>query len=224
MTPDEVHVWCARADGTDFRPILSPDELARADRYRMDRDRDRFIWCRGLLRTILGEQLRRPPKAISFCYGPSGKPYLPGTELRFNLSHSQDAALIALAWERELGVDIEAIRADVAASGIAERFFSPGERQALSALSPEHRVRAFFNCWTRKEAYMKARGDGFSLPLDRFEVTVAPDLRPALLKAPEGPAEVARWYLHDLSTPPGYAAALAVESGHGELRVLENTL
>jgi len=224
MTPDEVHVWCARPAGTDFRRILSPDELARAGRYRLDRDRVRFIWCRGFVRQILGEQLSRPPEEISFSYASSGKPFVAGTELRFNVSHSGDVALFAVAWRRELGVDIEAVRPAVADSGIAERFFSSGEREALAAMTPESRRRAFFTCWTRKEAYLKARGSGLSLPLDQFEVTVAAALPAALLRAPEGPTELARWEMYDLAVPAGYAAAMVVEAGERELRLVERTV
>jgi 4'-phosphopantetheinyl transferase len=219
MTSAEVHVWCARLDGTEYRGILSPDELARAARYRFDRDRLRFIWFRGLLRTILGRQLERPPESIRFALAPGGKPYVPDSWLRFNVSDSQEYALIAVACDRELGVDIEFIRPDVARSGIAERFFSPGECAALHALAPPERVGAFFNCWTRKEAYLKARGCGLALPLARFEVSVAPHQPPALLRAPEGAEEVARWKIQDLDVPPGFAAALAAEGHDWEIHL-----
>jgi 4'-phosphopantetheinyl transferase len=217
MIRGEVHVWSACFDGTDFSRILSADEMARAGRYRFARHRARFIWVRGLLRTILGEQLGRRPAEISFACAPGGKPYLLNTPLCFNVSDSQDRALIAVACEREVGVDIEFLRPDTATSGIAERFFAAGEIAALRALPAEHRVRAFFICWTRKEAYLKARGTGLALPLARFEVTLSPDLPPALVSAPEGPEEVARWKMQDIAAPAGYAAALVAEGHDWEL-------
>ena len=217
----EVHVWHARMDGTDFRALLSADELARAARFHFSRDRDRFVFFHGVLRTILGRQLGAAPAALRFETAPGGKPYLPGSPLRFNVSHSRDDVLIAAAWEREVGIDIEFLRADVAVSGIAERFFSPGECAALAALPPEDRVRGFFTCWTRKEAYLKARGSGLALPLARFEVTVAPGEAPALLDAPEGAAEVARWKMADVPVPDGFAALVA-EGRDWELRLEES--
>lgn len=221
MNRDEVLVWCVRLDSTATRNLLSPDELARAGRFRMERDRTRFIACRGSLRTILAEELGEQPEKIAFRYAPEGKPYVAGSPLRFNVSHSQDLALIAVAWGREVGVDIESVRPDVADSGIAERFFSAGERQALADLAPEVRARAFFACWTRKEAYLKARGSGLSLPLDGFEVTVNPDLPPKLVRAPEGESEASSWRIEDLKVPMSYAAALVAEGHDWEARCME---
>lgn len=221
MTRDQVQVWRAQPDGTDFRHILSTDELARADRYRFDSHRDRFMFFRGILRTIIGEQLGINPKDICFQVAPGGKPYIAGSWLRFNVSDSQDWTLIAVTREREVGVDIEAVRPEVASSGIAERFFAAGERAALAALGPEDRTRAFFTCWTRKEAYLKARGSGLALPLASFEVTLAVDLPPAIVSAPEGAGEVARWKIRDLSAPTGFAAALVVEGHDWEIQAHE---
>lgn len=220
MAAGEVHVWRAALDPPaacvrGLADTLAADERARADRFVSDRDRSRYIVARGVLRAVLGRCLGLPPGALAFRYSAFGKPALTGdaaaTDLRFNVSHAGGLALYAVARGREIGVDLERIRPDFATDEIARRFFSPGEVAALRALGPEHRSRAFFDCWTRKEAYIKARGEGLSRPLDRFEVSLAPGAPAALLATGEDPDEAARWSLRALCPGPGYAAALAVE-------------
>jgi 4'-phosphopantetheinyl transferase len=211
----EVRVWIARlrvaAEALDaLWCLLSRDERERAGRFHFPRDRGRFVVCRGVLRTLLGHQLDVPPAHVRFVYGPYGKPAVraDGATVRFNVSHSDDLALYALARDREVGIDVERIRHTFATSDIAERFFSRSERERLRRMPEEARVRAFFHCWTRKEAYVKAVGDGLSLSLDRFDVSVDPD-HPALLRL-HGGDDRARWALYDLRAAPAYAAALAV--------------
>jgi 4'-phosphopantetheinyl transferase len=221
---DEVHIWRAGLEQpasvvAEFRRLLAVDERQRADRFHFKRDRDHFIVARGLLRTLLGRYLNTPPERLRFTYSSFGKPSLheecAGAEtLRFNISHSKDLALYAFTRGREIGVDIEHIRADVEGEGIAERFFSPGEISVLRSLPADARARAFFDCWTRKEAYIKAHGEGLSLPLDGFDVSLAPGEPAALLSTLHDPAQATRWSLRELSPADGYAAALAVE-GHG---------
>jgi 4'-phosphopantetheinyl transferase len=155
--------------------MLSHDEIARAERFHFERDRRRFVVGRGLLRAILGRYMGIESERLRFRYGEYGKPYLAeeygGKALQFNVAHSQDMALYAIARDREVGVDIEYIRPFPNLMQIAEQFFSARENIALQAV-PEHlKDEAFFTCWTRKEAYIKARGDGLSLPLDRFDVS-----------------------------------------------------
>jgi 4'-phosphopantetheinyl transferase len=170
---------------------------------------------RGLLRIILGHYVEAPPEGLRFCYNPYGKPALDPTQdrgsLRFNLSHSGGRALYAVARGREVGVDVETIRTEFAGLAIAERFFAPAEVAVLRDLAPEHRTRAFFSCWTRKEAFIKARGKGLSIPLDTFEVSLAPGAPAALLATHDDRDEAARWTLFDLDPGPGFAGALAVE-------------
>ena len=222
--PNEVHVWriYLKSPGLcDNREILSTDERVRASHFRFHTDSDRFIAARSSLRTILARYLRTPPAGLTFGLNAFGKPYLTGGQdelgLRFNLSHSHDMALLAVARNRDVGVDIEFRRADFATDEIAERFFSRSERNQLRAIAGEQKTEAFFNCWTRKEAYIKARGEGLSFPLDQFDVAFAPDVPPALLGNRRDASEVSRWSFEELSPADGYAAALTVEGNFSRL-------
>lgn len=227
LAGDEVHVWCVFLDRatphiTSLQQILSADECERAERFYFPKDREHFISARGLLRAILGGYLEVDPGRLRFCYSPYGKPALDrawgGDTLRFNVSHSDRLALYAVTCNRELGVDVERIRPDFAGEEIAERFFSPNERAALRRLHPDVRCDAFFNCWTRKEAYIKARGEGLSLPLDQFDVSLTPGEPAALLNTRGDPADTSRWSLREIAPAPGYAAALCVEGSGWQLK------
>ena len=218
---DEVHVWRASLDQAPariqgFLHTLAADERARAERFYFERDRDHFIVARGVLRAILGRYSSRAPEGLSFCYGAHGKPALAGHSgadaIRFNVSHSGELALYAVARDREVGIDLERIRFDLAAAEIAERFFSQAEVEMLRALPAEAQRDAFFRCWTRKEAYIKARGEGLSLPLDQFDVSLAPGEPAELLRTQRDPSEASRWSIHELTPAPGYVAAVAVEA------------
>ncbi len=227
LADDEVHVWRAFLDLAteqveDLYRSLTPDEQERAGRFRFQRDREHFIVARGVLRAILGRYLKVEPGQLHFRYSPYGKPALTGESggetLRFNLSHSYGLALYAVARSREIGVDLEHIRADLASERMAEQFFSAREIAALRALPANVQTEAFFNCWTRKEAYVKARGKGLSLPLHQFDVSLAPG-EPATLVSTRGdPLEASRWSLQALYPGPGYAATLAVEGHSWRLR------
>jgi len=217
---DKVHVWRATLDPEksrlhDLEQILAPDEHARAGRFYFQKDREHFIAARGLLRTILGRYLNQDPSELRFCYSPYGKPSLATSSgenaLHFNVSHSHGLALYAVTSGREIGVDLEHLRTNFAGEDIAERFFSRREVEALRALPADMRQKGFFNCWTRKEAYIKARGEGLSLPLDQFDVSLAPGEPAALLSTISDPLEASRWSLQKLEPGPGYVAALAVE-------------
>ncbi len=201
---------------------LSPDERARAERFHFRKDRDSFIVARGLLRVILGRYLNAEPDRLRFRYSQYGKPALAGEfdeeALCFNLSHSDRLALYAVTRGRKIGVDLEHIRPDFADEQIAEQFFASGEVAALRALPMHAQQEAFFNCWTRKEAFIKARGEGLSLPLDEFEVSVVPG-EPAVLLSTKGDIrEALRWSLQELVPGPGYVAALAVEGHNWRIR------
>ncbi|MGD0207571.1 MAG: 4'-phosphopantetheinyl transferase superfamily protein [Verrucomicrobiota bacterium] len=220
---DEVHVWRATLDQTpsqiqSFLHNLAADEQARAERFHFERDRGHFIVARGVLRAILGGYLKRAPEGLSFCYGSHGKPAIAGESggdaIRFNVSHSHGIALYAVTRGREVGVDLERIRFNLAVAEIAERFFSRREVAMLRALPTEEQREAFFRCWTRKEACLKARGEGLSLPLDQVDVSLAPGEPDAAPGTQPDSSDASRWSLQELAPAPGYVAALAVE-GHG---------
>ncbi len=221
MNAPTVGVWSVRAsEAASLRALLSAEERERAARFRFEADADRFAAGRGALRVVLGHWLGLAPEAVRFGSLPNGKPVLAGhAEPQFNVSHSGEWALIAVAHGRRVGVDVERVRDDADSGEIARRYFSANEADALGRLSAEAQPEAFFRCWTRKEAYIKARGDGLSFPLDQFDVAFAPGEPPALLANRVEPEEVGRWSLFDLSAAtPGYAVALAVEGAEAAWR------
>ena len=195
--------------------VLSTDEIARANRFHFERDRIHFTRCRSALRKLLAGYLAIPAAEIGFEYLSSGKPQLAAEQnpraLQFNVSHSANMALIAFGSEHRLGVDIEEIRVDVDTNSLAERFFSLRERDGLRALPDHLRVPGFFACWTRKEAFLKATGDGLSFPLADFSVTTHPDLNPELEEIRGNSEAGKQWSLADLSAVDGFRATVAVE-------------
>lgn len=201
--PTELH--------DSYLRTLDQDERARAERFHFDKHRRHFVVGRGFLRTLLARYLDTTPEAVRFTYGPYGKPALEReSSLRFNASHSGDWAVYGFVQDHEIGVDVEYVKPDFATEGIAERFFSAGEVEALNGVAEAEKPAAFFRCWTRKEAYIKAIGSGLSHPLDTFDVTLAPGEPAALLRVEREPEAIARWSLFDVDVAPGYAAALAV--------------
>jgi 4'-phosphopantetheinyl transferase len=221
LSSAEVHVWRAALDPAAscveaLQQPLSADELQRAARFHFPRDRRRFIVARGVLRDILSRYLGVPPAALAFRYSAYGKPALADVTadegLCFNISHAHEMALFAITCGREVGVDIEYLHRTIACEEIAERFFSARERASLRAVPAEVKHQAFFNCWTRKEAYIKAHGEGLSLPLDQFDVSLTPGEPAALLATRGDPHDAWRWSLQALAPGPGYVAALAVEA------------
>ncbi len=224
LASDRVHVWRASlkvpaARVQSLQRTLAAEELWRAKRYYFQKDRDRFVVARGFLRAILSGYLRTEASQLRFRYNRHGKPELLDSQgLRFNVSHSDELALYAISHRREIGIDLERIRPELAGQAIAERFFSPREVASLRSLPESMRADAFFACWTRKEAYLKARGRGIVLGLDQFDVSLSPGEPAGLLRVVGHPEEAARWSLQELHPAAGYVAAVAVE-GHGwELR------
>ncbi len=227
LAGDEIHVWRAGLDVDAYRlrrltDVLSSEERTRAGRFRLPRDSARYVAGRGLLRELLGRYLDAAPSRLCFSYGSHGKPALAGQMaeqgLRFNVSHSHGLALYAFARDRELGVDVERIRTGLADTPAAERFLAPEEATVLRALPPAQRETAFFTCWCRKEAYLKAKGLGLALPLDQFVVTVTPGEPAKLLAARWDAHEPPRWRLADLAPARQYAGAVAVEGYSWQLR------
>ncbi len=203
--PVRLEADAARLDS--LYEVLAPEERERATRFRFAEHRRQFIVCRGMLREILSGYLELHPARIAFVYNRHGKPSLRDSDVRFNVSHSGVWALQAVTRGSEVGIDIERIDPRFAHEQIPERFFSPREVAQLRALPADQQTAAFFRCWTRKEAYIKARGLGLALPLDSFDVSLKPDDPPALLRGAGG------WSVQDLSVqdfnvPPGYAAAV----------------
>ena len=220
LADDEVQVWrLALPENTPCPPelwsALSIAEQERAGRFRFEKDRAAFAATRGALRHLLAGQLGGSPGQLTFELTPRGKPVLAGPEaarkLCFNVSHTRGLALLALTREREVGVDVEGRRAMADAEEIVVRFFSQRESAEFCALPAEQKPEAFFNCWTRREAYLKATGEGIAQALDQLEVTFAPG-QPARLLTVRGNAdEAARWHLQALAPGEGYTAALAVK-------------
>lgn len=221
----EIHLWriglkLPEARLAELYTTLSADEQDRAARYRFEHLRQAFVAAHGALRAILGRYLEVSPQSIQFQFNRHGKPALlaPGQAwLCFNLAHSGDLALCAATAGHEIGVDVEQIRPVDDMDKLVERFFAPGERAAFKGLSPAQKLPAFFAGWTRKEAYIKAWGQGLSLPLDEFEVSLTPGAPAALLADRHSPAEAAQWSLCEVEAAPGYAAALAVHGALGRL-------
>ena len=226
-----VDVWRVRLDEPvppgSGASVLSPDEVARASRFHFEKDRIHFTRCRSALRGLLAGYLAIPAAEIRFEYLASGKPQLAAEQnpraLQFNVSHSAGMALIAVGSEHRLGVDIEKIRSDVDAAALAERFFSLRERGALRTLPDHLRVSGFFACWTRKEAFLKATGDGLSFPLADFSVTTHPDLCPELEEIRGNTEARKQWFLADLSVADGYRATVAVEAHFSRLETYTQT-
>jgi len=213
-------VWCVSLEVEkdsleSLQRFLSKDERKKIQRLRFEKVRNSFIAGRYYLRVIVAPYLNTKPENLEFQYGPYGKPALAGkfesTGTCFNMSHSHGLALYAVTSGQAVGVDIEKVRPDLDCIKIAERYFSPQEVEALRNLPKDQQRQGFFNCWTRKEAYLKAKGEGFSSPADQFQVSLTPGEPAALLGHRLDPLEVAKWSIEDLDVGPDYTAALAVE-------------
>lgn len=222
VAPGTIQVWSIRLDPPAERveqlgQSLAADEWQRANRFRFEKHRRQYVVGRGALRALLAAYLGIRPQDVQFTYGPRGKPFLApplnAGGLQFNLSNSDELALVGFVLGAEIGVDVEYRRPMPDCEQIAERFFSQSEREALRAIAAPRKEEAFFNCWTRKEAYLKAVGEGLAAPLDSFDVTLAPGDPPRML-ALEGDAErAARWWLHHLLPADDYIGAVAIEGG-----------
>ena len=234
LAAGEVHLWradlgLASGQRQDLLLTLSADEQERASRFHFERDRNRFIAARGILRAILGRYLGLDPAQLQFSYSPHGKPSLandcdgaagklhPQGQLCFNLSHANDLALYAVAWDCRIGIDLEFLRPLSDLEKLAERFFSTGEARAIKALALEQRPAAFFRCWTGREAYLKATGEGLS-GLETIELSLLPGSPVRLHRINGDPDAVAGWLFQPLDVAADCMAALVVEGQHWTLR------
>jgi 4'-phosphopantetheinyl transferase len=225
LAPDSVHLWLASLDlpASSLPPLaglLNSEESSRAARFVQLRDQQRFTVARAVLRLLLARYLSCSPSAVLLQTGEFGKPVLAaeGRELplRFNLAHSHGRALYAFALSHELGVDLERLRPEIASEEIATRYFSTREQKELLSLPPALRVEGFFNAWTRKESYIKAHGKGLQIPLESFDVTLAPG-HPAALHS----SDADRWRIYSFAPAENFAAALTVEAGDAILNFYE---
>lgn len=223
LLENEIHIWCAplQVEVTvlhALQQMLTEEEVRKARQFRFDSDRRRFIIARGVLKALLGRYLHANPSTLNFECNAYGKPSLrfpfSKSRLHFNISHSHEVVLCAFTNARQIGIDVEYIRSDIDYEQLAKYSFSLNEQAAFYALPNAQRQQAFFDCWTRKEAYIKARGKGLSLPLDLFDVSLVPGEPAVLLSSREDPQEVTRWSFQNISSYPGYAGAFAVE-GYG---------
>ena len=220
LSTEDIHIWRVGLDSAtlsiaELNQILSVDERTRANRYRFAQDRNRFVVRRGILRTILGHYLGVAPSQVRFRYEIHGKPVLAdgtgNSNIRFNLSHSDGIALLAFTRNYKIGVDIERIRDISEMDQIAASFFSEGEYAVFRSLPKDKKKEAFFDCWTRKEAFVKATGDGLSYPLDKFEVSLMPDEPARLLRLEGATKKLHQWSIQELKPALDFTAALAVK-------------
>lgn len=215
LGPGEIHLWeidlvAAPDEIARLGSLLDAEERGRAERYHFDRHRRRYIVSQGMLRVLLARYRGLRPAALAFDQGPKGKPSLVGAPaLHFNVSHSDERSVVAVARDGPLGVDIERLRPLADADDIARRFFSEREAAAYASLPEPLRPRAFFDCWTRKEAFIKALGEGLFLALDRFDVSVLPDDPVRLLAIDDDEAKAGQWSLVDFRIGEEFAGALA---------------
>ena len=219
---DEVHVWHSFLSLTALQldrmmSYLSPLEVERTVNFHFQKDRDRYIASHGILREIIGGYIDKNPECLSFTRNAFGKPFLSSDDnpigLLFNLSHSYDLAVFAFTLKRRIGIDVELIKTEAVRDRTIEYVFSPREVAGLRNLPAELQTAAFFNCWTRKEAFIKAKGEGLSIPLNQFDVSFVPGEPACLLRVGWDNGEAKRWRLHDLSVSREHAGAVAVE-GH----------
>lgn len=223
---DRVDVWRVRLEepmkAARDASVMSPDEIARANRFLFEKDRNHFSRCRSALRSLLAGYIETSAAEIRFEYLHGGKPQLALGQnpraLQFNVSHSAGIALIAVGSERRIGVDVERIRSDVDTAALAERFFSVHERAGLRALPDQLRVAAFYACWTRKESFLKATGDGLSFPLANFSVTTHPNQNPTIEEIRGDTQLPEAWFLADLDVLDGYRATVALDRACSELQ------
>ena len=216
ISTPSCELWKAKLDISSnlagkLSQLLTQEENHRANRFTFPRDRLHFIAARAFLRQLLGSYLSKNASEIAFRYNSFGKPMLKkDSSLRFNLSHSAGLAVCGISNRGEIGVDIESLRPEVDVHLIAKHFFSPGEQKVLASLPPQNQTKAFFRCWTRKEAFIKARGDGLTLGLDQFEVSLDSDAYAELKATYFDPGEMKNWQMFAFRPEEGFVGAVVV--------------
>jgi 4'-phosphopantetheinyl transferase len=224
LQADELHVWkiTLDRDDTQWQPhmaLLSADEQAKADRYRFEKHRRRYISGRTALRILLGGYLGRAPETLSFNYNDHGKPSLAqnNSKLRFNVSHTEGIMLAGFVLNSEIGIDIETIQHDIDYMGIGQRWFSKLEHNTLLTLPEQERIDAFFRAWSRKEAFIKALGTGLSYPLNGFSVRMD-NTGPTLIRDDDKSQGTTHWKIHDIEISSAYSAAVAIKNSEVKIR------
>lgn len=229
LDASDVHLWRMQLDQdasatASSASLLASDEIQRFERFKPAAVKRRFALARGGMRAILGRYLDLPPASLEFRYGEQGKPSLVPEQnpknLRFNLTHSHELAVLAVAKGREVGVDVERLRDNIEFRKLALRYFSPAEIESLTELEGVNLKRHFFRIWTAKEAYIKAIGKGLRIPLDQFDVQVGADHPPALLETSHSPEEKDRWNFSGFDCEAEYMGTLATEGTARFLRFL----
>lgn len=220
----EIHIWkieldCADCQWQPLMALLSIDEQIKADRYRFEQHRRRYIMGRTTLRKLLGAYLNRAPEMLNFAYNDHGKPSLAHDDsgLHFNVSHSGEIMLAAFVLNSGIGIDVETIQQDTDYLAIGQRWFSKQESNTLRDLAEEKRIGAFFRAWTRKEAYIKARGIGLSYSLNRFSVSMD-ETSPSLLEHEDCSQEIKSWQIYNIEVSSDYSAAVAIEAARWDIR------
>jgi 4'-phosphopantetheinyl transferase len=230
LESNNIHIWRVSLDSTSVRVkdlfgLLTNDEANCALRFHFQRDANRFIIVRGVLRLLLSTYLQIPPEQVRFRYGTHGRPFLASDQndsfLDFNVSHSNGLALLAFTRGRAIGIDLEYVRQDIAHEQVADYFFSQQEIASLKSLPQSLRPVAFFNCWTRKEAFIKATGEGLSRPLNQFSMSLIPGDIAKLLAIQGEPDDLVKWFVHSLDPGPGYTGAIVFQNPVEQLRYWE---
>ena len=227
LNKGQAHIWRVQLDKHQeinrLWSILSEDEKAKANKFKYPEDQKRYFVARSALRILLSRYTRVKPESITFSYNEFGKPELINCTLQFNLSHSRNYAILAFTLHNEIGVDIEYVNTSVEFKDVASIFFAKGEIKKLFQLPEIEWSQAFFNCWTRKEAFIKAVGNGLSFPLSQFEVSLHPNEPTALLATHWNPQAINHWSLHSFSPAPNFVGAVAIHGQVDHLKYLNYT-
>ncbi len=223
LATDDIHCWLFSLDGEHSDQSLDETERARAARFRFERDRQRFVAGRGGVRRLLSRYVNEPPDSLSLLVEEGGRPFLRGRAVNFNFSRSEAWGLLTVSRTGILGADIEAVRMKDDLADTAQRFFASGELDVLDKLSGASWTAGFFNCWTRKEAVVKAVGTGLAAPLDAFDVALHPDQPARILRAEGAVAAAHGWTMRAFSPVDGYAAAIVTDLSAPNLHFLRVT-
>ena len=229
LSADRIDVWRANLNASttelkQYYNLLSADEHKRAERFHFDQDRHRYIIRRSILRSLIASYLETDPVTIEFSYNEYGKPSIGNNmaePIQFNLSLSNDLALFAFSQQQDIGIDIEKNDIRVVNEKIVQRYFSESESKTLLALPQHQQIFAFYNAWTRKEAWVKARGMGLSIPLDSFTVSLSPDEPAKLIAVASDSTSANDWSMVALTPAPDYTAALAVRGPCNQLQLFD---